>query len=175
LVVIQILSFLFGLAIVIATIVSAIRTFVLPRSAPDIFSAIVFKGMRRIFNVPMHWAKTYEDRDRIMAFFAPISVLMLLPMWLSLVLLGYMFMFWSFGVTGIDNLFAISGSSLLTLGTHPPENITDDVPCLFRGYAWADPCRVVDRLRPDHLQRLFPTGDCCQLARGARRLTALSN
>jgi hypothetical protein len=119
----QILSFAFGLLIVFTTLVSAIRTFVLPRSSRDFLSVFVFIGMRRIFGIPLHWARSYEDRDRIMAFFAPVSVLMLLPIWLIIVLVGYMFMYNALGVSTVPDLLALSGSSLLTLGTHPPDGI----------------------------------------------------
>jgi hypothetical protein len=51
-----------------------------------------------------------------MAFFAPISLLMLLPTWLALVLLGFTGMFWGSGIRTWGEAFRISGSSLLTLG-----------------------------------------------------------
>lgn len=111
---INILVFLLGLSLVLFTLSSAIRTFVLPRSAPDGMTRFVFAIIRRFFNLRLRFAKTYEERDRIMAYFAPISLLMLLPTWLTLVLIGYMGMFWS--IRPDDHPFMLSGSSLFTLG-----------------------------------------------------------
>ena len=70
--------------------------------------------MRRLFNIPLHFAKTYEERDRILAYYAPVTLLLLLPTWLTLVLTGYMGMFWA--IRPDDKPFMLSGSSLFTLG-----------------------------------------------------------
>ncbi len=51
-----------------------------------------------------------------MAFYAPISLLILLPSWLGVVLVGFMMMFWALGVRPWAQAFNVSGSSLLTLG-----------------------------------------------------------
>ena len=51
-----------------------------------------------------------------MAFFAPLSLLALLPVWYSLIITGFMAMYWALGMGSWDEVFRISGSSLLTLG-----------------------------------------------------------
>lgn len=51
-----------------------------------------------------------------MAYYAPLSLLSLLPVWLTLVLLGYLGMYWALGAESWYQAFRISGSSLLTLG-----------------------------------------------------------
>ncbi len=60
---IQSFVFLLGLGVVVGTVLSAIRTFVLPRSAPDALSRLVFVGMRRIFDVWLRGANSYVKRD----------------------------------------------------------------------------------------------------------------
>lgn len=70
------LSF-FGLALVVVALFSAVKTFVLPRSAPDPVVRVVFRGLRRVFEVFTRQARTYAQRDAIMAFFAPIGLLAL--------------------------------------------------------------------------------------------------
>ncbi len=112
----QALSFIFGLFLVLWTLRSAIRTFVLPRSAPDRLTAFVFRGMRRLFDLRLIKVQSYEDRDRVMAFFAPVSLLALVPAWLSLVAVGYTCIYWSLGFADWQTAFTLSGSSLLTLG-----------------------------------------------------------
>ncbi len=107
---------LLGFLIVLQTLRSAILAFVVPRAVLDPIAWLVFFSMRRLFNFRQHWAKTYTERDRVMALYAPISLLMLLPVWLSLVLIGYMGLFWATGLLDWNRAFLISGSSLLTLG-----------------------------------------------------------
>src|SRR3990172_8309159 len=80
------LSFGIGVVIVAGTLFSAVQTLVLPRSAPDAMSRLVFVTVRRIFNVRLRWARSYLERDQILAFYAPIGLLTLLSTWLGLVL-----------------------------------------------------------------------------------------
>ncbi len=114
--IVQALGFIVGLFMVLWTLASAIRTFVLPRSAPDRLTSLVFLGVRRLFDLRLFRARSYEQRDRTMAFFAPVSLLMLVPVWLILVLVGYTLMFWALGFDSWTGAFTVSGSSLLTLG-----------------------------------------------------------
>jgi hypothetical protein len=95
---------------------SAIRTFVLPRSANVFLTGQVFRNTRRLFNIRMRKARTYEERDEIMALYAPLTLLILPVVWLICVCIGYMGMFWAIGVEPLYEAFRISGSSLLTLG-----------------------------------------------------------
>jgi hypothetical protein len=119
------LAFLLGLSAVIATIISAIRTFVLPRSDNVWLTRMVFVNVRRVLLLWMRWRKieSYEGRDRIMAFFAPVALLMLPVVWLLYIFLGYMFIYWALGIRPWTAAFTISGSSLLTLGTTPFVNL----------------------------------------------------
>ena len=61
--VLSILSFLVGFVIVNFTISSAVRTFVLPRSAPDKLNAFLFRTWRRVFNLVLMRIERYETRD----------------------------------------------------------------------------------------------------------------
>lgn len=113
---VRILVLLAGAAIVAISLASAIRALVLPRGSPDRLGRIVFLTMRQIFGLITLRARTYHDRDRVMALYAPVSLLVLLVVWLILVLFGYMAMYWSLGVRPWQSAFKLSGSSLLTLG-----------------------------------------------------------
>ena len=94
----QTLIFTAGLITVILTLFSAISTFALPRAARSQLNRIVFGLLRRLFNFLVHLAKTYERRDAIMAYYAPLGLLLLLPTWYLLILLGYAAMYWALGV-----------------------------------------------------------------------------
>ncbi len=113
---IHICTFLVGLVIVILTLFSALSTFVLPRAARSQLNRIVFGLLRRIFNFVLHFAKTYERRDAIMAYYAPIGLMLLVPTWYLLISLGFTAMYWSMGVGDWFTAYQLSGSSLFTLG-----------------------------------------------------------
>ncbi|MGE5138897.1 MAG: hypothetical protein ACM3JD_05510 [Rudaea sp.] len=119
----QVIAFVAGLVIVAATLYSAIETFVLPRSANDPLTRAIFISIRRVFDFFARRARTYEGRDRVMAFYAPIGLLALPPTWLVLILLGYAAMYWALGPVSWAEAFAISGSSLLTLGFVPLQDL----------------------------------------------------
>jgi len=113
---IRILVFLAGLITVILTLFSALSTFVLPRSARSQLNRIVFGLLRRIFEFVLHFAKSFERRDAVMAYYAPIGVMMLVPTWYVLIVLGFTAMYWSLGAGDWLTAFRLSGSSLFTLG-----------------------------------------------------------
>src|SRR5262245_45610923 len=69
--------FLAGAFVVAAALLSAIRTFVLPRSANDPVTRRVFIGMRRAFDLSLKRTHSYEPRDAVMALYAPSSLLVL--------------------------------------------------------------------------------------------------
>lgn len=116
LILLRIAVFVLGASIAIGTFLSAIRTFVLPRGAPDVINRNVFIVVRVLFELRNRWAQSFAERDRILALFAPVSLLVLLLAWLLCIQLGYMFMLWALSVQSWYDAFKISGSSLLTLG-----------------------------------------------------------
>ncbi len=112
----RIMAILAGVFVVYRTALSAIRTFVLPRSAYDRVSSAIFRLTRKAFDLRMRFTSTYERRDRILALYVPVSLLTLLVTWLALVLIGYWLLFWGLGVSPARHALDISGSSLFTLG-----------------------------------------------------------
>jgi hypothetical protein len=120
----RVVVFIAGMALVGWTLFSAIRTIVLPRSAPDQLTRFAFVGVRRLLlAIPLRWARSYEQTDRALAFYAPIGLLALLFTWLAMVLVGYMAMFRAAGIASWYEAFRVSGSSLLTLGFAPLEGV----------------------------------------------------
>jgi hypothetical protein len=119
---IKISAFIVGLVIVVMTIFSALSTFVLTRAARSQLNRVVFGLMRRIFELILRFTNTYEQRDQIMAYYSPISLIMLVPVWYVLILVGYAAMYWSLGVGDWFADIRYSGSSLLTLGFATSDN-----------------------------------------------------
>ena len=119
---IRLLVFLLGAAVAARTVFSVIQSLVLPRAANDFLVWAVFRTIRRLFKLRLKFSQDYLLVDRWMAFYAPIGLFSLLPIWLLLVTLGYAGMYWALGVGTFYEAFRISGSSLLTLGYASAEN-----------------------------------------------------
>jgi hypothetical protein len=124
--VVRIAIFLAGAAIVYFTVGSAVRTVILPRGVPARLGRFVFVNMRTVFRLRAGVSAPYEKRDRIMALYAPVSLLVLLATWVSLVMGGYVAMFWSLGGRSVRTSFLLSGSSILTLGFERPGDLASN-------------------------------------------------
>lgn len=118
------LVFIGGLSLVIGTVFSALQTFVLPRGVSDRLTRLVFLGVRLLITLPLKRARTYEARDRILAFYAPLGLLGLVPAWYFLIAIGYTAIYWSIEATSWQEAFLLSGSSLLTLGFKSPQGFS---------------------------------------------------
>ncbi len=114
--VINFIVFLLGAFLVIMTVVSAIRTLILPRGSRDIITNLAFKSIWLVFLPLLRFSRSYEQRDRVMAFYAPLTLMLLPATWLTLLVVAYMAMYWALGVRPLAEAFLLSGSSLFTLG-----------------------------------------------------------
>jgi hypothetical protein len=124
---VRVAVFLIGAVLVISALGSAIRTVVIPRAVVSRISRTVFLSTRWAFRLRARPGRSYEDRDRIMALYAPVSLLVLLVTWLTLILLGYTGIFWAVQGGGLREAVAVSGSSLLTLGFARPRDLPGTV------------------------------------------------
>ncbi len=111
-------ALLLGGVMVWGTLASAIKTFVLPRSAPDFLTRAVFVGVRRLFDLRLRRARTFAEQDAVLSFYAPVGLLMLLPIWYAGVLIAYGLAYWALGLPW-QEAFHLSGSSAFTLGYAP--------------------------------------------------------
>ncbi|GCE24686.1 hypothetical protein KDA_01700 [Dictyobacter alpinus] len=123
----KVIAFGVGALIVIATFLSALRTFVLPRSAPDGLNRFVFITVRYLFELRIKWLSSFEKRDRAMELYAPVCLLSLLVVWLVCIQLGYLGMIWAVDGQVLYEAFKISGSSLLTLGFYVVDNLATTI------------------------------------------------
>ena len=113
----RILAALAGVWLVGFTILSAVRTVVLPRAVSTVITRTVFVTVRRLFGLLTLNAKAYETRDRVLALYAPVSFVLLPLVWMALVLAGFSALFWAAGYGSIVESIAASGSSVTTLGS----------------------------------------------------------
>ena len=58
----KIVAFSAGLGLVVLAVSSAVQTFVLPRAASDVIVRVVFRNLRRLFNLAMRPARTRRRR-----------------------------------------------------------------------------------------------------------------
>jgi hypothetical protein len=108
-----------GLVIIGRTVLSAIRTFVVPRGENDMLTALVFRAVRAVFDLIASPRRPYATRDRVMAYYGPVTLMLLPATWLTLLIVGFGCIYWALGLPVADAL-EVSGSSLLTLGFFRP-------------------------------------------------------
>ncbi len=125
--VLRLLVFVLGVGLIFGTFLSALATFVLPRSTRSQLNRLLFGILRRIFDLLMRFAKTFEQKDAIFAYYAPIGLMLLVPTWYMLMTAGYAAMYWGLGVGDLPTDLRLSGSSLLTLGFATSDNLLVNV------------------------------------------------
>ena len=126
---------LVGLGIVAVGIVldAAIRTFVVPRGSVVLFTVVVFRVLKRIFEVFASPKRGYEARDRVMALYAPIALLALPAVSIFVVFCAFAAIFAGLEENGLRSALMTSGSSLFTLGFERPP----DLPSAFAAFGEA--------------------------------------
>ncbi len=115
-IVVQVLAVLVGAAMVVSTLVSAIRTVVVPRAVIPRLTRFHFVGLRKLFNLFTKPNRSFERRDSVMSLYAPLALVSLPALWVMVVVTGFTSIFWGTGVQPVTEAFATSGSSLFTLG-----------------------------------------------------------
>jgi hypothetical protein len=115
-----------GVAVVVIVLDAAIRTFVLPRGATVAFTRLIALVSRSVFDLFARPARTYEQRDRVMALYAPITMLLYPTVWISCIFVAFAMMFWSLDAVAWAEAFRLSGSALFTLGFATPRNLGPD-------------------------------------------------
>ncbi len=122
-IVLRVIAVLIGTWLVGWTLQAAIRAFVLPRSERVWLQRAVFQSVFTLILLRLRKASSYEERDRISAIYAPIALLTMPFVCLSLIVIGYTFIFWGVGITPLYQAFVLSGSSLYTLGFKLEEGV----------------------------------------------------
>lgn len=119
----RILAGLAGVFIILATLMSAVRTVILPRGVPVRLGRRVFRTMRALFEFRVGRDASYLRRDRVFALYAPVTLLVLLVAWMTLEFVGYALVFVAVGIDSLRDAATASGSALLTLGLIHPASI----------------------------------------------------
>ena len=112
---VPILVFILGLLLWFAATSSVMKTLVLSRGSSGLNRRknVVLLGC---FRLVARRTSTYENRDRILTFFAPTAIVSSLLMWLLMYFIAYGMLMWSFSPLGFPTALREAGSSLFTLG-----------------------------------------------------------
>lgn len=114
------LVFIAGLLAVATTVLSAVRTVILPRATPTRFGRVTGSLVGVTFRLLSGRTPSYERRDAVYALFGPMQLMSLLVSWLLTVYLGAALMFWALDDGTWRRSLTLSGSSLFTLGFEVP-------------------------------------------------------
>lgn len=112
----RLLSLLAGTGLVVFTMASAIRTFVVPRGVPDRLTRLVYRTSRRFFDLRLYRVRSYMVKDRVMAYYAPVTLVFFPIVWLTLISFGFAGVFYATSERTLFEAFRLSGSAITTLG-----------------------------------------------------------
>jgi len=115
-IVLRVLAFAAGAFVILATVSSAVKTVVVPRAESAVLTRGVFLFTRKLFDLRLKRVTDWEQVDRTMSRYAPMTLILLPAVWITVVVLALTPMFWSLGSDFPREAFTRSGSSLLTLG-----------------------------------------------------------
>jgi hypothetical protein len=114
---------LVGVAVVVAVVDAAVRTFVLPRGATVTLTRIIARALRLLFDAFARPARSYQQRDRVMALYAPLTLLAFPTVWLAGIFVGFIGIFWAIEHVAWNEAVRLSGSALFTLGFDTPRHV----------------------------------------------------
>ena len=109
-----------GVVAIVIVLDAVMRTFVLPRGTPVLFTFLVFRSVRSVLRLFARPSRGYENTDRVMALYAPLA-LITFPAVALVVLFGAFACVFEVTVgQGWREAMTASGSSLFTLGFERP-------------------------------------------------------
>jgi hypothetical protein len=110
------LGFAAGVALLLATASSVIKTLLIPRSATSFLNTALGRLNRWIFGKITSRVEDLRQRERILAAGGPAWLIALLVSWLACLLLGYALLLWPLNHHTFPLALEEAGSSLFTLG-----------------------------------------------------------
>lgn len=113
---VRILEIVLGSVIVLCTWVSVVANLVVPRGLRSRYTRLLRDVVRVPFQAVADRARTFESKDLILAWAAPLSILATLLSWLGLSVIGFGFVLAGVGGISVSRGLLESGSSVFTLG-----------------------------------------------------------
>jgi len=109
-----------GLLLVLGTLMSVAGTLVVPRAVNSPVSLTVEWVLDATFLIVTRPVRTYERRDRVLAWQAPMSLLVRLAVWLGLLIVGFALLLLPSMNGHLGQAVSEAGSSVFTLGYAVP-------------------------------------------------------
>lgn len=131
--IVDVVLFVVGLAIVINTLLSAIRTVVIPHGKSVRLTQAVFRMSRRAAQWYAQVDRSLPRQHSALQVTLALGLLILPLLWLTTAVVGYTLMFKSLGAASWRNAYDLAGSSMFTLGFAKP----DDLPKLTLAFTAA--------------------------------------
>ncbi len=114
------IGFVAGLLLVMGTLMSVAGTLVVPRAINSPISRLVEWFLDLTFLFVARRVRSFERRDRILAWQAPLSLLVRLGVWLGMLIVGFALLLLPSLKGNLGQAFSESGSSIFTLGYAAP-------------------------------------------------------
>lgn len=105
-----------GFILFVITLMSILRTMVIPQTTPSVIYALILRGTDATFNTVARPMRSYYARNRLLAWSGPMGIVAALFLWLLLFLATYTLMIFGIGDGSIQAAALQAGSGLLTLG-----------------------------------------------------------
>lgn len=109
-----------GAALYVMTLFSVVGTLVVPRSVDSRISRASERLLDSVFRWTTQHVRSYERRDRVLAWQAPMALLVRLTLWLGLFGVAVALLLLPSVNGSLDRAFTDSGSSMFTLGFAAP-------------------------------------------------------
>src|SRR6202162_1097455 len=122
-IVLQIIVFLLGLFITLATLSSAIRQTVLPGRKSVRLSRTLFRTTFLLFRLVIVRIQSKAVSSALSAFYAPMSVMLLPITWVILILIGFSMIFWGVNHPSLGTSLSLSGAAITTEGFLAPKGV----------------------------------------------------
>jgi hypothetical protein len=112
--------------VLVRTLVSAVRSFVVPRDEPTALTRLIFLVIRPPF-IAVAKRRDHAARHRLMRAYAPSALLVLPIVWLIVTWLCFGCFFWALDDTPVRRALETSGSAVTSLGTYKAESFLGSV------------------------------------------------
>jgi hypothetical protein len=109
-----------GVVVVVGTLLSVVGTLVVPRNVDSRISRACERLLDFAFRHAARPVRAFELRDRVLAWQAPMTLLVRLAVWLAFLVVGFGLLVLPSVHGGVAKAFSVAGSSLFTLGYAAP-------------------------------------------------------
>lgn len=112
----QWLSLVLGLALLVVHSRSLLGTLVLPRAQRDLLARMANRAVRVLLAGIAARRRSYDAKDALLAMHAPLTLAVMLAVWLAMLLVAWSLVLWAVTHGSIADAVREAGSSLFTLG-----------------------------------------------------------